>query len=54
MDSKSMATVFGRYVCDRAYENRPYERKLYQVISLLISFVPSALSHFCKLQKKAR
>ena len=53
MDSKSMATVFVRYVCDRAYENQPYECKLYQVISLLISFVPNVLSHFCKLQKKA-
>ena len=54
MDSKSMATVFVRYVCDRAYENRPYECKLHQVISSLISFVPNALSHFRKLQKKVR
>ena len=48
-----MAAVFVRYVCDRAYEDRPYECKLYQVISLLISFVVNAPSHFCKLQKKA-
>ena len=54
MDTKSMTTVFVRYVCDRAYNNRPYECKLHQVISSLISFVPNALSHFRKLQKKAR
>ena len=54
MDSKSMATVFVRYICDRAYDNGPYECKLHQVISLLISFVPNALSHFRKLQKKGR
>ena len=53
MDSKSMATVFVRYVCDQAYEDRPYECKFHQVISSLISFVPNALSHFRKLQKKA-
>ena len=53
MDSKSMATVSVSYICDRAYENRLCERKLHQVISLLISFVPNALSHFRKLQKKA-
>ena len=40
-------------ICDRAYENRPCERKLHWVIFLLISFVPNALSHFRKLQKKA-
>ena len=54
MDSKSMATVFVRYVYDRAYEYRPYECKLHQVISLLIYFVPNVLSHFRQLQKKAR
>ena len=53
MDGKSMATVFVRYVCDQAYEDRPYECKLHQVISLLISLVVNAPSHFCKLQKKA-
>ena len=53
MDSKSMATVFVRYICDRAYDNRPCERKLHQVILSLIYFVPNALSHFRKLQKKA-
>ena len=53
MDSKSMATVFVRYIiCDWAYKNRPCECKLAQVISLIISFVPNALSHFRKLQKK--
>ena len=52
MDSKSMPTVSVRYICDWVYENRPCECKLHQVISLLISFVPNALSHFCKLQKK--
>ena len=53
MDSKSMATVFVRYniiICERAYDNQPCECKLCRVISLLISFVPNALSHFCKLQ----
>ena len=54
MGSKIMAAVFVRYVRDRAYENRPYECKLHQVISLLISFVPNVLSHFRKLQKIAR
>ena len=39
--------------CDQAYENRPCERKLYQVIFLLISSVLNKLSHFRKLQKKA-
>ena len=53
MDGKSMATVFVRYVCDWAYEDRLYECKLHKVISLLISFVVNAPSHFCKLQKKA-
>ena len=53
MDSKSMATVFVRYVCDQAYENRSYGRELHQVISLLISFALNAPSHFHKLQKKA-
>ena len=53
MDSKSMATVFVRYICDRAYDNRPYECKLHQVISLLISFVLNAPSHFHKIEKKA-
>ena len=41
------------YICDQAYENRPCERKLHRVIFWLISFVPNALSHFCKLQEKA-
>ena len=41
------------YICDRACKNRPCERKLHQVIFLLISFVLNALSHFHKLQKKA-
>ena len=40
-------------ICDRACENRPCECKLHRVIFLLISFVPNALSHFRKLQKKA-
>ena len=40
-------------ICDRACKNRPCERKLHQVIFLLISFIPNALSHFRKLQKKA-
>ena len=40
-------------ICDRAYKNRPCERKLHQVIFLLISFVLNELSHFRKLQKKA-
>ena len=39
-------------ICDRACEYRSCERKLHQVIFLLISFVPNALSHFHKLQKK--
>ena len=40
-------------ICDRAYENRLCQRKLHWVILLLISFVPNALSHCHKLQKKA-
>ena len=41
------------YNCDRAYENRPCECKLHQVIFSLISFVLNALSHFRKLHKNA-
>ena len=40
-------------MCDRAYENRPCERKLHRVIFLLISFVSNTLSHFRKLHKNA-
>ena len=40
-------------ICDRAYENRPCKCKLHRVIFSLISFVPNALSHFRKMQKKA-
>ena len=41
------------YICDRACENQPYERKLHRVIFSLMSYVLNALSHFHKLQKKA-
>ena len=40
-------------ICDRAYENRPCERKLHQVIFLLISFVLNEVFHFRNLQKNA-
>ena len=40
-------------IYDWAYDNRPCERKLHWVIFSLISFVPSTLSHFRKMQKKA-
>ena len=50
-DLKSKAKGFND-ICDWAYENRPCERKLHRVIFSLISFVPNALSHFRKLQKK--
>ena len=39
-------------ICDWACKNQPCERKLRHVIFSLISFVPNALSHFPKLQKK--
>ena len=41
------------HICDRACENQLCERKLHRVIFSLTSFVPNALSHFRKLQKKA-
>ena len=40
-------------ICNRAYENQPCERKLHRVIFLLISFIPNALSHLYKPEKKA-
>ena len=40
-------------ICDRAYKNRPCERKPHQIIFSSISFIPNALSLFRKLQKKA-
>ena len=51
--SKNKFIILDNIICDRAYENRPCERKLHQVIFSLISFVPNAPSHFRKWQKKA-
>ena len=39
------------YICDRACENQPCERKLHRVIFLPISSALNVVSRFCKFQK---
>ena len=45
--------VFYIVICDQACKNQSCECKLHQVLFALISSIQNALSHFCKLQKKA-